>query len=276
MDRPDQASDTLKASLAGIALINIATLSWATNMALARWLRNDIGPLALAAARFSIAAVLFALLLVRRSPEERRPGRDLKLLAAMGLVGVVVFAPTLYLGLRYTTTTNATLINGFGPLITGVLAAVIIREPMSKRQVAGALVALVGVVALISGGAPAFLGEARFNPGDVIMVVAVALWGLYSVLGRQAMRERSAISATAFSTFLGLPLLLLAAILELRAIPVNLSSPHPSSSSWAARKSIFLMNRRCASSFSSRDPRTSRSHFSWKKYSESLNRKTGS
>jgi drug/metabolite transporter (DMT)-like permease len=37
------------------------------------------------------------------------------------------------------------------------------------------------------------------------------------------MRQRSALSATAFSAFLGLPLLLLAAIWELRTLPLNQS-----------------------------------------------------
>ena len=46
--------------------------------------------------------------------------------SALGLTGVVFFAPTLYLGLRFTTTVNATLINGLGPLITGLLAALLI------------------------------------------------------------------------------------------------------------------------------------------------------
>jgi drug/metabolite transporter (DMT)-like permease len=55
------------------------------------------------------------------------------------------------------------------------------------------------------------------------MIGAVALWSLYSVLGRYVMRSRSAISATALSTFLALPLLLLAAGWEIYHLGVNLS-----------------------------------------------------
>jgi drug/metabolite transporter (DMT)-like permease len=51
---------------------------------------------------------------------------------------------------------------------------------------------------------------------------AVALWGLYSVLGHQVMRHRSALSATALSAFLGLPLLLLGAVWEVQTFPVGL------------------------------------------------------
>jgi drug/metabolite transporter (DMT)-like permease len=204
----------------GIGLVNLATITWATNMVLGRWLRDQIGPLTLAAARFLIASLLFAALLQRRPPEERRLGRDRWLLLGMALSGVAVFAPTLYLGLRFTTAVNATLVNGLGPLITGLLAALLIREPMSGRQITGAIVGLAGVIGLISGGSLAFWQAVRGNVGDLIVLGAVALWGLYSVLGRQVMRHRSALSATAFSAFLGLPLLLLAAAWEVQTFPV--------------------------------------------------------
>jgi drug/metabolite transporter (DMT)-like permease len=205
----------------GMALVNLATFTWATNMTLGRWLRDSVGPITLSASRFSIAALLFAALLQRRPAEERRPEGDGWLLLGMALSGVAVFAPLLYLGLRFTTAVNATLLNGLGPLITGLLAALLIREPMSRPQVVGAIVGLGGVMAVISGGSPSFWGSLHGDIGDLIVLGAVTLWGLYSVLGRQVMRHRSALSATALSTFLGLPFLCLAAAWELRAFPIH-------------------------------------------------------
>lgn len=216
-------------TLTGIALVNLATLTWATNITLGRFLRDDIGPLTLAATRFALAAPIFAALLWRRSVEEHqpvgahRPGQDRWLLLGMALAGVVAFAPALYLALRYTTAVNATLINGFAPLITGLLAGLLIGEPMSRRQVAGAVVALAGIAVLISGGSPEFLRQAAANPGDLIMVGAATLWALYSVLGRRVMRHRSALSATALSSFMGLPLLAVAAVWEVSALPPSVS-----------------------------------------------------
>jgi len=207
--------------MAGIGLVNLATLTWATNMVLGRWLRDYIGPLTLAATRFSIAALFFAVLLRGKLPEDRRVGRDRWLLLGMALSGVALFAPTLYLGLRLTTAVNATLLNGLGPLITGLLATLLIREPMSRRQVVGGVVGLAGVIGLISGGSAALWQAVHANLGDLITLGAVVLWGLYSVLGRQVMRNRSALSATALSVFLGLPCLLFAAVWEIKTFPVD-------------------------------------------------------
>jgi drug/metabolite transporter (DMT)-like permease len=211
-----------RTALAGIGLVNLATIVWTTNMILGRWLRNDIGPLTLAASRFFIASVLFAILLRRRPPEERRLGPDRWLLLGMAFSGVAIFSPTLYLGLRSTTAVNATLISGLGPLITGVMASLLIQESMSRRQLGGAMAGLAGVAILISGGSLTFWRTMEFNVGDLIVLVAVTLWAVYSVLGQRVMRRRSALSTTAFSAFLALPFLLPAAAWEAQTLPMNL------------------------------------------------------
>jgi len=204
-----------------MVLVNVATLVWASNMVLGRALRAYIGPVTLSAARFVVASVIFASLLWRRPPSERRLGRDWKLLLGMALTGGVLFMPTLYLGVRYTTAVNATLINALGPLVTGLWAALFIREPMTRRQLVAALLALAGVGWLISGGSWEVLRELRFNVGDLVTLLAVALWGIYSVLSRVVTRERSVLSATALSGFMAVPFLLTLAPVEARFLPVR-------------------------------------------------------
>lgn len=206
---------------AGLLLVNLATFTWATNMTLGRWLRDSIGPLTLSALRFLLAVLCFSGLLRSRPPEERRPGADAPGLLGMALAGVALFAPTLYWGLRLTTAVNATLINGLGPLLTGLLAALLIREPLSPRQLAAALVGLMGVVLIISNGHLAFWEALRGNLGDLLVLAALTLWGLYSVLGRRVMARRSAISTTALSMALALPLLIPAALLEQHFLPAR-------------------------------------------------------
>lgn len=211
-------SDNAK-RLFGIVLVNLATLLWASNSVIGRLLKDSVGPITISALRFWVAAIIFAWLLRHRPPEERRVGRDIRLLIAMAFTGIVLFSPILYLGLRYTTAVNCSLINGLAPLITGIFATLIIKEPMSARQISGALAALGGVLMLISGGSPILWQMAVFNIGDIIILISVAIWGLYSVISSKTMRRRSAVSATAFSTFIGLPVLILLALWEQQTIP---------------------------------------------------------
>jgi drug/metabolite transporter (DMT)-like permease len=210
--------------LVGIACVNLASFVWATNMVLGRWLKDAIGPLSLSASRFVIASLIFAVVIRSLPPAERRIGDDWRLLAGMALTGVVLFSPVLYFGLHYTTAVNCTIINALSPLVTGLLAIGVLREPLSARQVAGAVVAACGVLYLISGGSFAFR-QSALNIGDLIILLSVVIWGLYSVIGRKIMFVRSPLSATALSTFIGTPILCLLAAWELHSTPLNLGLP---------------------------------------------------
>jgi len=159
------------------------------------------------------------MLLRKRSPAERKVGKDLPLLLGMAITGVVTFAPLLYYGLRFTTAVNGTLINGAGPLLTAVFAAILIHEPFSIRQTVGAVLALGGVGVLIGGVDLQILRTTQWNVGDLWIMLAVVFWALYSVLGRKVMRNRTALSATTISMWFGLPILLMASAFEVYTTP---------------------------------------------------------
>jgi drug/metabolite transporter (DMT)-like permease len=197
-------------------------MAWATNAVLGRWLRDDVGPLTLTALRFTVATAVFSLLLQTRPQKERRYGKDKAWIFAMGIAGVLAFSPLLYLGLRYSTAVNSSLIQGFSPLITALIAGWIISEPVSLRHKIGAVLGLIGVAGLISGGSLSFLLHLQFNPGDLILLASAVVWAFYSVFGRRVMRDRSPISATALSNLAALPILAVAALFELQHIPLNL------------------------------------------------------
>ncbi|HOO62838.1 MAG TPA: EamA family transporter [Synergistaceae bacterium] len=214
--------------ISGILFVNLATLLWASNIVIGRSIASAIGPLTLSGARFTLAALLFGFLLFRDrsfSLKKHASSSTTLLFLGMALTGVVAFSPLLYLGLRYTTAANAALINGTGPLMTGFLALLLLREPMSFRQITGACVALGGIGLLLSRGSLSFVTEHRINQGDLVVILAVFLWGLYSVLGKKTMRSVSPLVTTAVSTFMGLPFLYALAFLELRHFPVSWSLP---------------------------------------------------
>ena len=217
-----KGSVTWRQQALGVIFVNLATLCWATNAVLGRWLRDDIGPLTLTSLRFTVATAFFGILLRDRPAQERRYGKDKWWILGMGLAGVVGFSPLLYLGLRYSTAVHGSLIQGFSPLITALIAGLIIHEPVTRRQLAGAVLGLVGVAGLLSSGSLTFLLRLQFNPGDLILLASAVVWAFYAVFGRRVMRNRSPIAATALSNFISLPLIATAAAFELQHIPLNL------------------------------------------------------
>ncbi len=191
--------------------VNLSCLMWASNFVLGRTLREEIGPLMLTASRFVVASLFYAAILARPGMRERPSLRHWVLLAAMSLTGVLGFPLLLYRGLQLTMATDAVLINATGPLMTVALAAILLKERLFPRHLLGGVISLVGVALIVSGGSFERLHQWRVNVGDLHVLIAVVLWGLYSVISRWATRFHSVFSVTAISTWMALPLFLGAA-----------------------------------------------------------------
>jgi len=184
----------------------------------------------LSAARYIVGAVFYAWLLRRNtsdSPLDRSLSRkDWLILFGMGMSGVFIFPVLLYLSLRFTTATNVAVINGMGPLITMLLAAIFLRERVTLGLVIGGLVSLTGVGILVSNNQiPTSSGGWNINQGDLLALTAVGMWGIYSILGRIVTRNHSSLQVSAISTWLALPALVIAAAWEWRSNAPVISTP---------------------------------------------------
>jgi drug/metabolite transporter (DMT)-like permease len=196
---------------------------WASNFVLGRTLREEIGPLMLTTSRVAVASLFFAVILGRSAVKERLLLRHWALLTAMALTGVLGFPFLLYRGLQLTTATDAVLINATGPLMTAVLAAILLRERLFPRHVLGGVITFFGVALIVSGGSFERLHQWHVNVGDLYILLAVVLWGLYSVISRKATRTRTVFSVTTISTWIGLPFFLGAAAVGSEPATINWS-----------------------------------------------------
>jgi drug/metabolite transporter (DMT)-like permease len=165
------------------AFLALANLFWAGNWVLGRALRDAVDPISLNFYRWVISIVVlapFALpgLAAKRDVIRKHAG----LLAFLALIGVSIFQSLVYLGLRSTTTVNAVLINCAAPLFILLSAWILDRERATLRQLAGILVSVTGILIILSRGDPSVLRQLEFHAGDAWIVLAVALWGVYSVL----------------------------------------------------------------------------------------------
>lgn len=163
-------------------LLVLTALFWSGNMVMGRGIRADVPPLALAFWRWALALLLmlpFAL------PDLRRQWRSLwaawPAVLVLGLLGVGGYNTFAYLALQHTTATSATLLNSFVPIATIGLAFLLFGRRLSRPEAIGMLVSLVGVAVLVSRGELAVLLGLQLNTGDLWMLLAVIVWGLYTV-----------------------------------------------------------------------------------------------
>jgi len=165
------------------AFLALANLLWAGNWVIGRALRDAFDPVSLNFWRWVIAvAVLAPFALPGLAAKRGVIRRHAAILALLAVLSVSIFQSLVYLGLQSTTAVNAVLINCAGPLFILLFAWLIDGERASLRQLAGFLVSVAGILVILSRGEPARLAQLEFHSGDAWIVLAIAIWGAYSVL----------------------------------------------------------------------------------------------
>jgi drug/metabolite transporter (DMT)-like permease len=164
-------------------LLALANLLWSGNWIAGRALREAFDPLTLNFLRWAIATLVlapFALPALRGQGALLR--RHAGILFILSLTGIAVFQSLVYLGLRSTTAVNAILINSSIPAFFLLCSWLIDRERASWRQIAGMLVSVAGILIILARGSPAALLELELHAGDGWILLAMPVWGIYSVL----------------------------------------------------------------------------------------------
>lgn len=167
-----------------------------------------MSPVQITFLRWLLAAVLLVPIAHwLERPDWKQVWRHWKVLLLMSLLGVVGYTLFLYEALRFTTSMNAALINALNPAVIVLFSFLLLRERISATGIAGLLLSMLGVLLVLTGGHLQLIFQMQYNQGDLLMLLAILSWTLYSVLGRQ-LRSVPPVSATAAMVLLGVAALL--------------------------------------------------------------------
>ncbi len=166
-------------------LLILANLFWAANIVLGRGVVGMVPPIALAYWRWTgafLVAVGFAWPYLKRdAPVLMRHWGKMLVLSA---TGIATYNTMSYIGLTSTTALNVLLLQSAGPLIIIVWAFLLFRERPSLRQVVAVLLSLMGVAVIAAHGSLESLLHLSLNPGDVWILVAMVIYGIYAAMFR--------------------------------------------------------------------------------------------
>ena len=128
--------------------------------------------------RVTGGALLFWLtaLVVRR---EHVPRRDVLRFAAAGFFGIVTNQCLYTLGLSLTSPINASIVTTSMPIFAMILAAVILREPITGKKALGVLMGCSGALILILTSATALSDKVGDIRGDLLALGAQFSFALY-------------------------------------------------------------------------------------------------
>jgi drug/metabolite transporter (DMT)-like permease len=182
-------------------------LCWASNIVLARGVVDLIPPVAFAFWRWTLAFLVVLPFTLRPLAQDRQEiVRHWKLLFLLSVLGISIFNALLNTAVHTTTAINGSLIQSTMPAVIVLLSHAFYREKISRRQMAGIAICMIGASLILLRGDLRTILAMSFVQGDLLMIIAVLAYGLYSVLLRRrpAIHPLSLLCATFFMGALGL------------------------------------------------------------------------
>ena len=164
------------------ALLVTAPLLWAGNAVVGRLVHAMIPPITLNFFRWVLA---FAILLplahgVLRKDSPLWP--HWRRYAVLGLLGIGLYNALQYMALQTSTPINVTLVGSSMPVWMLAVGALFFGVAVTRRQLAGAALSMIGVLTVLSRGEWSQLLALRLVAGDLFMLLATISWSFYSWL----------------------------------------------------------------------------------------------
>jgi drug/metabolite transporter (DMT)-like permease len=188
-------------------LLILCNLFWAGNFVFGKYVLKEMTPLWINFVRWALALLfLFPIAHLLEKPDWKKIWMEWPSLAILGILGGIVFNMLLYSALEYTSATNAALVAAINPGVIVLFSVLVFREKISRGQLAGFAISLFGVFAILTQGNLSQIFYMEYNRGDLLMVLAVLVWSLYSILGKRLIIPP--ITATAVSALFAVIIML--------------------------------------------------------------------
>jgi drug/metabolite transporter (DMT)-like permease len=179
-------------------LLSITALCWAGNAIVGRMAAGHIPPVTLSFLRWSLAFLIILPFAWKHLLHDWGAIRErLGIMIVLSITGIGAFNTLQYWALEHTQALNTLLLQSAGPLVVAVWSLALLGIRLTLAQTAGIMLSMAGVLIILMHGDLTKLSNIEFNRGDLIFLIALAIFGLYSVLSL----KRPGIHALSFVAF---------------------------------------------------------------------------
>lgn len=158
-----------------------------------------IPPVTMTFFRFFFATIILFIVMKVKKIEYKLKKEDVPVFLFTGIIGMIGYHVLFFSSLKYTTAINSSIIGAANPIATSIIAGVMLKNRIPKRQIIGIIVSFIGVVLTLSGGDLKVLTTFDFNKGDLLMLCAMLCWAVYGVFSKAKGKRFHPIVLTLYS-----------------------------------------------------------------------------
>lgn len=181
----------------------VATVLVATSFPVGEAITDGLDSLVLTLLRFTLAAALFAPIVVWRTGKLVIPRwRDM---ARYGVLSacLVGFFWGMFFALRHTSALNAATIFALVPIIAAVASAVLVKEKLSRAGRIALPCGMIGVIWVVFRGDPRALMSLQLGLGDGVFLAGTLAMGIYGPLVKYLHRGEPIVQMTFWTLVTG-------------------------------------------------------------------------
>jgi drug/metabolite transporter (DMT)-like permease len=186
-------------------LLIIGTFTWGASWVAAKILVEIAPPFTIGFFRFLIGSILFLSLLAAMgtSPMSLFTRQRIKWLFLLGLTGIFGYGVCFLVGMRFTTAAQGSIIAGFNPVTISIFAHIIHHEQLDRKwKYLGFGVSFLGIVFVV-GVQSIIEFKLEYLLGNLIILGAMCIWGLYSSIAKESMKTMTPLEANAGGAVIG-------------------------------------------------------------------------
>jgi drug/metabolite transporter (DMT)-like permease len=182
-----------------------------------------IGPLSTALLRFIVASIALLTIQLLRPRRERIARQDIPKILWLGFLAVPVNQMFFLFGLASSTASHAALLYALTPLVVLILARRFLHEGHAMAKLFGVIAAFVGVTLIFLDRGLAH--ELSVMRGDLLMMVAVVSWSIYTIASKDLLRRYDPMTLTTWALVSGTVMILPALFLPGAIPPLRAVTP---------------------------------------------------
>jgi len=197
MSNATSSSNSPKPSGRAYLLLSATSFFWGANTVFGKLAVGEVSPMALVSLRWFGALLLLVVFANRYIRNDWKVLRQhLLFVSFMGALGFASFNGLFYIAAYSTTALNIGIIQGSIPVFVLTGAFLVFRTTVTKLQIGGVVLTVLGVALVASGGNLRHLSSLAFNIGDLLMIGACMLYSGYTL----GLRNRPAVSSLGLFT----------------------------------------------------------------------------
>ncbi|MEH7383678.1 DMT family transporter [Bacillus sp. JJ1533] len=181
--------------------LTFCVVVWGSNFVFGKILVLAFSPTMLTMLRLLFIVLLLIGLSSFKKHHNQIDKSDLLSVIILGVVGVFINQWSFFKGLQTADPTTSALVLATTPILTGILAAIFLKEKITIRMLLGSVVAIIGIYFVVTKGTFASI---HVDKGLLWIVLTMVTFAIMIIMTRQLSSRISPLAITLYSNIVGL------------------------------------------------------------------------